>query len=1118
MAPVARKAAQPADVASLGTGKSIKAELRQGPAAAAAESATSAAPTTLTTNGGDNDITTDAPDGTTTPQLAVYYQVVMDFFANATPHQLALVAGVVIPALAFLFGIPLFFMLVGIGIGIGVSFHVLNPWRDGQPLQELPWKRGGKTRAAYFSGEFRPVIQSSYVPGEPVENAIKRAVDMIITGYVDSWYSPLDLDDPSFVSATRQALIDTANAFAYQQASKRPEDLFLVLVFSTVNTFIVFLRELRTVVESFSTSDGGIHDYIVAYPESALAQTVDPEVQKQKLRNASNNLVQTFLPVLDIRRSPIALLLRGILSKYVLEAIVDSFSDPDAVNGWIIYFLQKEKNIKELAKSYDANSSDAARKATGVDSAGSPGASVQRTHSQSSVQLSTTTQAGPRPSTDSRRPLSLSTRTRPKSSIENNHIDAVSAQSQRREVQRKPVEISEDLKISEFGAIDSQDITASFDSDRTPTADTYADAHSEAETPSGGVSRKLVDGDITSMEIPSVSGEPQPSRMVYVPPTSFEEMFQLPEFSHTTNNAAPRSSLSGSNHSAPQPGLSVVSTSPSSISSQPTTFKTSPPAYPRRQPPVELPAHTLFESHITVIDSTAENKQLSKVMSSRPSGFYSLVIEPADAAPGWMAMRNIAEFENLHSVLHKLATLAGITSFPDIFPQWSGSTRAEYCQELQIYIQRVVNTRELADCEAMKKFVDKKEGPAERRWQKPPAILKHAQDNVREAISKATQQKRNPQSRHSGPDIPSNQRMSLQLHSGLQQQQQQQQGLRLAGVVNAGGFQNMLNGPDFSGIAASVRTFTNNVGGAVNNAERAFAKKIQDAQSAFDGYNSSINNSTSSLTSMDNSNAMGPRPSSIVVDEPANMQSAEHSDSYLPDLGRQTTVASVASASASAPSLTLSETHSSSDAEGVDDSAPVEPIAAENRLASSHPRSALDDMRPFGISTINEPLTQSETNSIIDTVFKAVTEVFLLSNAWNVRRSLLTVLRGLLLRDGSSSVEGIRQAVQKDIVDKYSSEEELSRKLHDVINAVWPDAERTAMKEQAKAALDSRALKEEARKMFISNAMPDAIKSVMGTAASAQALEYVFDVLQNKNIARGLVLDLLMDVITTSLM
>ncbi|KAK9466565.1 PXA domain-containing protein [Lipomyces arxii] len=984
-------------------------------------------------------------------QLQNYYELIEEFLANASTTKLLMTGGIAIPLLGFLFGIPLFFLLAGIVIGIYVAFAAVNPWKD-LDLEPLPWKKDGKTRAEMFNGEFKPLIHSTYTPSKPVEDVIQKAVDIIVTNYVESWYSSLAPDDTTFVDACRQTLLDTATAFSGQQALKRPADIFLVLLFSTCNTFVVFLRELRAVAASYSATIFGVHEYIAANPESALAQMIDLTIQRSRFRNAADNIVQTFLPVLDLKRSPIALLAREIIAKQVLEATVDTFSDPDEVNKYIIYLLQREGNIQELARN-EINLQEANLSSQATEK-------LPEIQNHISIAADVTLNA---PSTASLLQVK---------SI----LDRESCEVSGHELLQQPL-VSEEEDGGDLASLAALSSVDDFDYDSLAEAmgdrdDYTVGMDDNQKTPtlqsrSRYVRRKPLrsSANISS----SVATAPVSDDITnHESPTTFDQMFQDPEF--TTSERS----------------LSQVDSSSAILS-------------PRKQS--DLASVSLYQANISVIDSSADSSQSTKPLSSKPVGFYTLVIEPTGGTPGWMAMRNISDFERLHIVLQKLATLAGITTFPDIFPSWHGVTRSDYCQTLQLYLQLVASKRELADCEAMKKFVDKKEttSAVEKKWQKAP-IFKHAGEGMMDAISRATSATASAkESRNAILNVlAAAKKQSVDTINRTKERQRQ----------------TFMNGPDFSGLAASVRQLAN--GGLVHSGAAQGGLITHDTSShSLPGYNADLNSSSNSLASVPDSTSVS---STLAGDKYLSTFGPADGDSHDATSRKSLNLASI-----STPTLARSSSlRTGSSGMSRVDSTSSDVLVAEVALKSPMPegreeqtRAAKDqENRRSAIIASHQPLSQNETNSLIDSMFLAISELYLLSNAWTVRRSLLTVLRGLFLRNGSSSVEGVRVAIQKDIIDKYSSEEELTRKLNDLVNSVWAEQPSTETSSKEK----SDALANEARKMFISHAIPDAIKSVMGAGASAQALEYVFEVLQDRNIARGLVSNLLMDCVTTMLM
>ncbi|CAZ82991.1 unnamed protein product [Tuber melanosporum] len=127
-------------------------------------------------------------------------------------------------------------------------------------------------------------------------------------------------------------------------SSKRPTDTFLLFLVSTSNIFIVFFRELA------QTAQTSIGTYVEEYPSSALAQLVDRESQKRKLRMAAEDILHTFLPAEAVNCTSVRTFLTEILASAVLEKTVEKCSRADFINDWIIYLLEAETQPEILQK------------------------------------------------------------------------------------------------------------------------------------------------------------------------------------------------------------------------------------------------------------------------------------------------------------------------------------------------------------------------------------------------------------------------------------------------------------------------------------------------------------------------------------------------------------------------------------------------------------------------------------------------------------------------------------------------------------------------------------------------------------------------------------------------
>jgi hypothetical protein len=125
---------------------------------------------------------------------------------------------------------------------------------------------------------------------------------------------------------------------------KRGADTFLLFLISTSNTFIVFLRELAAAQQS------SVGTYIEKSPSSALAQLLDRDLQKRKLKMAADDVLENFFGRDVLQCEPVRIFLTEILAGVVLEMVVDKCSKPDWINGWIVYLLEEETQPEILQK------------------------------------------------------------------------------------------------------------------------------------------------------------------------------------------------------------------------------------------------------------------------------------------------------------------------------------------------------------------------------------------------------------------------------------------------------------------------------------------------------------------------------------------------------------------------------------------------------------------------------------------------------------------------------------------------------------------------------------------------------------------------------------------------
>jgi hypothetical protein len=156
------------------------------------------------------------------------------------------------------------------------------------------------------------------------------------------------------------------------------------------------------------------------------------------------------------------------------------------------------------------------------------------------------------------------------------------------------------------------------------------------------------------------------------------------------------------------------------------------------------------------------------------------------------------------------------------------------------------------------------------------------------------------------------------------------------------------------------------------------------------------------------------------------------------------------------------------------------------------------------------PLTEQETRVAVELLFAVINELYTLSSAWNIRRTLLTAAKTFLLRPGNPSLSSIQALIQDSIIASNTSDSGIAYHLRKLrANAMPTDEELKAWPPEM-SFIDKERLRLKARKLLVERGIPAALTGVMGQAASSEAMGRVFEVLQEEEVARGLIFALLL--------
>lgn len=503
-------------------------------------------------------------------------------------------------------------------------------------------------------------------------------------------------------------------------------------------------------------------------------------------------------------------------------------------------------------------------------------------------------------------------------------------------------------------------------------------------------------------------------------------------------------------------------------------------------PPGRREVLTLHKARVSIFDDGGSGDR--KPLRSKPTIDYMIQIEPASSNfPGWMIARTYPDFEKLHEVLRRISTISGAVTFTEAhaqLPGWKGRTKAQLTQDLDRYLMDAIQFEPLAESEGMKRFLDKERGMtksprAKSAFWSGPAALENMSKGVFEAISKA------PKNVAGGGKAV------------------------FSGVTNAlGSGQVSRSGtsplPETQ-HSTSVSSLGRNTSGGVdhgmtvsNPGSRPSTDSTRTSTSETSNSKQSVSNSTftQSRSSLDDAAEYQPLPRMLeeTPPTPSTPQTPKLNLPPPPSDIPDDYLSPSKQAGLSAPSATVERTVPDTTSNGQS----LEPTD----LRKPHRGRRKDrDL---------SPLNEKETQVTIELMFAVVNELYTLSSAWTLRRTLLNAARSYLLRPGNPQLESIRLLMQETVLDMNTSDSGIASHILKIRENALPTEEELDKWPKPRTEEEKEKLRVRARRLIMKKGMPQALTSVMGMAASGEALGRVFDALQVEKVARGLMFGLML--------
>lgn len=513
-----------------------------------------------------------------------------------------------------------------------------------------------------------------------------------------------------------------------------------------------------------------------------------------------------------------------------------------------------------------------------------------------------------------------------------------------------------------------------------------------------------------------------------------------------------------------------------------------------------IPALTLHNATVSIFDDSQPGEKAT--MRAKPNTEYLLQIEPAlSLHPGWMIARRYADFENLHEVLRRISVVSGVPQFAQkhgVLPTWKNQTKALMRKNLESYLRDALSFNRLAESEGMKRFLEKDQGldraspgkqkigfgfPSQTAFENVgkgmldvlASAPKGAAGGGKAILGGVTGvfggvgslgQKNKPQK----PTSKSSATGRIDsVVGGIESGRASQDSLRNSFSVGT------LTSPSRSSLSLVDPVIENDVNsnGAVSSKPRSPERlpAVDESQTAYTPLPSDV----SELH-------LPPLPTEIPDDYKISQESSRTSESL--------------DANSSGPftESTTPTSHSSPPAKSTSSFAPVDPIPIPNPPKRGK----------------SLPMTEKETQVAVELFFAVINELYTLSSAWNIRRTLLNAAKGFLLRPGNPNLEAIRLLLQETIIDINTSDQGIATHLTKLRENALPTADERQKWPKAPTTEEKEMMRVKARKLLVEKGMPLALTSVMGIAASGEALGRMFDCLQVEEVARGLMFSLIL--------
>lgn len=1009
------------------------------------------------------------------------------FLSTATPSTLSSVAVGLAAVTYFILG-QVGLLLIGALGGIGFYIH----WEASNPdyaravhgetgvdvvarlLGEKTDPKQADAEQSIVEHEEEQFLAQSFADFQPeTREALNGLVDAVIRDYVKWWYGPILPSDRSFPLSCRKVFTSFLVSIGNHLGKKRPADSFLDFLTNSSSIIIVFFSELSKAFavlppDSKMTAADAVYNYLACNPDSTLAHLLSQRHQASKFKAVAEDLLE-FLERPTYECDPARTFLREILAGVILEMSLQSCSKAEWINGWIVYLLEAGEPDFNQAIDVGMQTGPDANAAVFADIDGNVG----------NVGLA----KGNRSSLDQDKARRRDSSQMHKKKLSKADEEMENAMEEMKRMNQMLIDAGARRSHDSKEAGSSSGVTSP---DR-PAADSKIST-SNLHVPANGDAQTL----------PVTPGAPSPGFTESLSP-DHNPWAHTPSSTDAGKSPSPASQNDASPTRNPSPPRQRQSASFTSFEQLvPPAQDDSDLSDVESRKPAPL---TLHNAKVTIYDDSTNDSKIR----TKPSWDYLIQIEPTSSHySGWMIARQYTDFEKLHEVLRRIATISGITAFTEQhkeLPHFKVHTRASLRGELERYVRDACWYKPLAESEGMKRFLDKDKGHTRTESKSGFQAVESFGKNVFGVLASAPK------------------------------------GVAEGGKVIAGGVTGVFGNMGLSRKSTQSSLPENAINRRPSTATAAPRMEGSIPLSGTRKPRDSLDSQRSSVISTQPGKMplMERRPSHQSQGEmDADGVRTSRSDRW--DGASPSAISSSANSRASSLAALRSPLRSPSslsldalklppppDAMPDDWSSPDSPMMRRTQDQILSPRTSADidraDKKNGVVSPANKPkrqhskMSEPETRVAVELVFAIINELYTLSSAWNFRRTLLAAAKSFLLRPGNPSLVSIQNMLQESVIEANTSDSGIAHHLRKIRENGLPTEEELKAWPPEASMEEKEKLREKARRLLIESGVPAALTGVMGQNATSEALGRIFDCLQIEEVARGLLFGIILQAV-----